>query len=51
MKINSFYNYTTEKERESLNFRIDGEDIIFDVFTSESEYTSYKYNVMNKKIK
>ena len=50
MKIKTFYEYTTEKERESLNLHSDGEYLYFDVFTSETEYTSYKYNIASKKI-
>ena len=50
MKINTFYEYTTEKERESLNLYSDGSYIYFDVFTSESEYISYKYDIKNKKL-
>lgn len=50
MKINTFFNYTTEKERDSLNLRTDGEYIYFDVFTSENEYSSYKYNILTKKM-
>ena len=50
MKINTFFDYTTEKERESLNLYSDGEYIYFDVFTSENEYTSYKYHIATKKL-
>ena len=50
MKINTFFDYTTEKERETLNLRSDGEYIYFDVFINENEYTSYKYNIATKKM-
>lgn len=50
MKINSFYNYTTEKERESLNIYVEDKILYFDVFVSEEEYTTYKYNISTKKI-
>jgi len=50
MKIDTFYEYTTEKERDSLDLYSDGEYIYFKVFTSEFEYTEYKYSIKNKKI-
>ena len=50
MKINTFYEYTTEKERKSLNIYSDDENIYFRVFINESEYTTYKYNIESKKL-
>ena len=50
MKINSFYQYSTEKERGSLNFYFDGEILSFDVFTKENEYTTYKFNLKQNKL-
>lgn len=50
MKIDAFYEYTTEKERDSLDLYSDGEYIYFKVFTSETEYLEYKYNVKDKKL-
>ena len=50
MKINTFYVYQTEKERNSLNLRSDGVYIYFDVFTNENEYTSYKYDIATKRL-
>lgn len=50
MKINTFYGYTTEKERGSLNFYFDGENLSFNVFTDENEYTEYKFNLREKKL-
>ena len=50
MKINSFYDYTTEKERSSLKIRTDGLNIYFRVYTDDEKYTDYVYNIKNKKI-
>ena len=50
MKINTFYGYMTEKERGSLNFYFDGENLSFNVFTDENEYTEYKFNLREKKL-
>lgn len=50
MKINTFYDYTTEKERASLNLYSDGEYIYFNVFINENEYTSYRYDIASKKL-
>ena len=50
MKIDSFYSYTTEKERGSLKIRTDNNNIYFRVFINENEYTEYVYNVSNKKM-
>ena len=50
MKIDSFYDYTTEKERDSLKIRVDKDNIYFRVFINEVEYTEMIYNIKNKKI-
>lgn len=50
MKIDTFYEYTTEKERKSLYLYSDGEYIHFKVYTSETEYVQYKYNIKDKKL-
>lgn len=50
MKLNSFYEYNTEREKGSLDIYCDGEYIRFDVFISEEEFTSYKYDIKNKKL-
>ena len=50
MKINTFYGYTTEKERDSLKIKTDGLNIYFRVYTSEESYKDYIYNIKNKKI-
>jgi len=50
MKINTFYDYTIEKERDSLNLYSDGEYIYFNVYTNENEYSSYKYSLDSKKL-
>lgn len=50
MKIDTFYEYTIEKERESLDFYTDEEFIYFKVFNNDNEYTKYKYNFKEKKL-
>lgn len=50
MKIDTFYEYKTEKERESLDIYSDDENIYFRVFINEKEYTEYKYNIKNNKM-
>lgn len=50
MKIDSFYEYTTGKERESLKFYFDGENICFNVFVDENKIESYKFNISQKKL-
>lgn len=50
MKINTFYEYTREEERASLDIYNDGTYLYFKVFTSETEYTTYKYSIKNKKL-
>lgn len=50
MKINTFYEYTTEKERDSLEIYTDEEYIYFKVFTNETEYINYKYSIKEKKL-
>ena len=50
MKIDSFYEYTKGQERDSLDIYSDGENIYFNVFINENEYTSYKYSIKDKKI-
>ena len=50
MKIDSFYEYITEKEKGSLDIYCDGEYIYFDVFINENEFTSYKFDIKNKKL-
>ena len=50
MKIDSFYDYTTEKERASLMIRTDNNNIYFKVFTNENEYTEMIFDIKNKKI-
>ena len=50
MKLDSFYEYKTEKEKGSLDIYCDGEFIHFNVFINETEYTSYKYDIKNKKL-
>ena len=50
MKIDSFYNYTTEKERDSLNIYSDGKNLYFRVYSNENEYVDYVYNIKSKKL-
>lgn len=50
MKIDTFFEYTIEKERDSLNITTDGINIYFEVFINETEYTKYTYNIKNKKL-
>ena len=50
MKIDGFYDYITEREKGSLDIYTDDEYIYFNVFINENEYTSYKYDIKNKKI-
>lgn len=50
MKIDSYYEYLVEKERESLKFYFDGQNICFDVFTDENKIVTYKFNVAQKKL-
>ncbi|MBQ2873155.1 MAG: WG repeat-containing protein [Bacilli bacterium] len=50
IKIDSFYEYTIEKERDSLDIYVDEGILYFNVFISETEYTTYKYNISTKKL-
>lgn len=50
LKIDTFYSYTTEKERDSLNIYSDGENVYFRVFIDEYNYNSYVYGITNKKL-
>ena len=50
IKIDSFFEYTREQERDSLNIHVEDNILYFDVFINETEYTTYKYNISTKKI-
>lgn len=50
IRIDTFYSYTTEKERESLNLRSDGDYIYFNIYNDKYEITKYKYDIKNKKL-
>lgn len=50
IKIDTFYSYKTEKERDSLNLYSDNNYIYFDIYNNEYEITSYKYDINNKKL-
>lgn len=50
MKIDTYYEYTTEKERDSLNIFVEDGYINFKVFLNENDYTIYKYKINDKKL-
>ena len=50
MKINTFYEYKIEKERDSLKIQQENDILYFNVYTSETEYTTYSYNIKTKKL-
>lgn len=50
MKIDTFFEYTVEKERDSLDIYSDEEFIYFKVYNNERDYVQYKYNILEKKI-
>ena len=50
MKIDTYYEYTTEKERNSLDIFVDDGYINFKVFLNENDYTIYKYKIKDKKL-
>jgi len=50
MKIDTFYEYTTEKERDSLEIFVEDGYINFRVFLNENDYTVYKYKIKDKKL-
>ena len=50
MKLDTFYDYTTEKERDSLDIYSDEKFIYFKVYISETEYKMYQYAIKDKKI-
>lgn len=50
MKIDTYYEYTTEKERESLNIHSDENYVYFSVFIGAGEYKEYKYDLVNNKL-
>ena len=50
MKIDSFYQYKIEKERETLNIHKGDNFIEFKVYTDESSYLNYIYDTKNNKL-
>lgn len=50
MKIDTFYEYTAEKERDSLHIYSDGKYIYFRVFKNDTEYVDYMYKIKDKKL-
>lgn len=51
MKINTFYEYKIEKERESLEIKVNDDYLHFNVFQDENEYIKYKYDLKESKLK
>ena len=50
MYITTYYDYTIEKERDSLNIKVRDNILYFNVKNEDERYTSYKYDIKNKKI-
>ncbi len=50
MKINTYYPYTNEVEQGTLNIKTDANTIRFTVYTSDTEYTEYLFDVKNSKL-
>ena len=50
MKIDTFYEYTTGQERDSLKIHSDDNFIYFKVFVNDTQYNNYKYDIANKKL-
>ena len=50
MKIDTYYSYTTEKERSSLNFKVDKDLLYFTIYTGNNKYDNYIYDINNGKL-
>lgn len=50
MKIPSWYNYTKEKERDSLKITTDDNFVYFNVVIEDNKYKVYKYDLNNNKL-
>lgn len=50
MKIDTYYEYTTEKERDSLKIYSDDSYVYFSVFVGTGDYKDYKYDLINNKL-
>ena len=50
MRITTYYDYAIEKERDSLNIKVRDDILYFNVRNEDEKYTSYKYDIKNKKI-
>lgn len=50
MKIDSLYEYTREKERDSLNIMSDENFVYFDVVFEEESYKRYKYDILGNRL-
>ena len=50
MRITTYYDYTIDNERDSLNIKVRDNILYFNVKNEDEKYTSYKYDIKNKKI-
>jgi len=50
MKIDTYYRYKTEKERNSLDLYIKDNILYFNVYLGNNEYKQYKYDISNNKL-
>ena len=50
MRIDTYYDYAVERERDSLNIKVRDDVLYFNVKNEDEKYTSYKYDLKNKKI-
>lgn len=50
MKLDSFYEYKVEKERDSLRIYSDGINVYFRVYSNDVEYVDYIYSIKYKKL-
>lgn len=50
MKLNSYYKYTIEKERESLNFYQNDNFLYFTIFVEENKFVNYIYDLKNNRL-
>lgn len=50
MTIPTYYEYMEEKERDSLNLYVKDDILYFNVYTEETKYLEYRYDLQNNKI-
>ena len=50
MKFNTYYPYTTEAEQGTLNIKTEGNIMRFTIYTSDTEYTDYIFDIKNSKL-